>query len=106
MATPAQVSALRSLIDDTVEPYTFDNTMLSAQIDENASDVKRTAGAVWAIKASRLAGLVDVTEGSSSRRLGSLYKQALEMATFYGGEPASTQTKVARSGTRPITRVL
>lgn len=106
MATPAQVSALRPLIDDTVEPYAFDNTMLSAQIDENAGDIRRTAGAVWAIKASRLAGLVDVSEGSSSRRLGSLYKQALEMATFYGADPASTQARTARSGTRPITRVL
>lgn len=105
MATPAEVAALRPLINDTAEPYEFDSPVLSAQLDAAGGDQRKAAGAVWGIKASKLAGLVDVSEGSSSRKLGSLYKQALEMSTFYAGAPAGTST-TQRSRTRPIVRAM
>ena len=104
MATAAQISELRSLINDLTDPYTFDAAALSSYIDATDGDVRLAASTVWTIKASRLANLVDVTEGTSSRRLGSLYKQALEMATYYGGGSAAGGSPAARSGTRAITR--
>lgn len=103
MATPAEVASLRALIDDTGDPPEFTSVDLGAYIDEAGGDIRQAAGAVWGVKASRLAGLVDVQEGASSRKLGQLYKQALEMATFYGAKPASAST-TGRSGTRPIVR--
>lgn len=105
MATPELVAQLRSLVDDTATPYEFQNHELSAQLDVAQQDVRKAAGQVWTIKASRLAGLVDVTEGASSRKLGSLYKQALEMASHFGASPAATDTgRTGRSGTRAIVR--
>lgn len=101
MATTEEINELRDLINDQAVPYQFTPTQLALYID-NAGNVRAAAGWVWTIKASKLAGLVDITEGSSSRRLGSLYKQALEMATFYGGDPSAP--RVGKSGTRPIVR--
>lgn len=105
MATTDQISSLRTLVNDEAAPQTFTAPQLSAYIDAAGGDVRLAAGSVWAVKASKLAGLVDVTEGTSSRKLGSLYKQALEMATYYGGSTAAAEvTTTRRSGTRAITR--
>lgn len=104
MATPEQITELRELVNDNASPYVFGAPQLSAAIDAALGDVRKAAGQVWSIRASRYAMLVDTTEGSSSRKLGNLYKQALEMATFYGGAEASSSTPTARSGTRAIVR--
>lgn len=106
MATPAQVAELRSLVDDTTQPFTFENTVLSAYIDSAAGDVRKAAGQVWSIRASQYAGLVDITEGASSRKNSQLYGQALQMAKYYGTEEAASPStpSVGRSGTRAIVR--
>lgn len=101
MATTEEINELRDLINDQAVPYQFTAPQLGVYID-TAGSVRAAAGSVWMIKASKLAGLVDVTEGSSSRKLSQLYKQALEMAAFYGGDP--TTTRAGKSGTRPIVR--
>lgn len=101
MATTDEINELRDLVNDQTLPYTFTAPQLSAYID-SAGSVRAAAGAVWNVKASKLAGLVDVTEGSSSRKLSQLYKQALEMASFFGASDPTV--KPAKSGTRPITR--
>lgn len=101
MATTLEILTLRQLIGDETEPLQFTDADLSAHIDANGS-VGAAAGVVWSIKAARLADLVDVTEGSSSRKLSQLQKQALDMAAHYGSD-ASTAT-AGRSGTRPISR--
>lgn len=106
MATTPQITELRSLINDTSDPYTFPAPELGGYIDAVNGDLRLAASTVWSIKAARLAGLVDVTEGSSSRKLGSLYKQALEMATYYGGDGIPDERQTARAGTRPIVRLV
>lgn len=102
MASPLEIEQLRLLINDTVEPYEFSNDQLNAQLDAAAGDQRKAASAVWGIKAATLAGLVDVTEGSSSRKLGALHKQAIEMSIFYGGDPATSSRGSSR--TRAIVR--
>ena len=102
MATALQITDLRRLISDETEPYTFDDPSLSAFIDSAAGNLNSAAGVVWGVKAARLAGLVDVTEGSSSRKLSQMSDHALKMAAFYGGETATSAG--GRSGTRPIVR--
>lgn len=104
MASPTLITQLRVLINDDTQPYEYTAPTLSETIDAAGGDVRKAAGQVWATKASRLAGLVDVTEGSSSRKLSQLYKQALDMATFYGADSATATTAGARSGTRAIVR--
>lgn len=104
MATPEQIAELRDLVNDTEAPYTFSAQALSGYIDA-AESVHSAAGVVWTIKATKYAGLVDVTEGSSSRKMSQLHKQALEMATYFGAAPATAATpRSSRSGTRRIIR--
>src|SRR5690349_13079809 len=104
MATPAQITELRSLINDTADPFEFDAPTLTVYIDTAGGDVRAAAGVVWQVKASKLAGLVDVTEGSSSRKMSQLYKQALEMAAFYSGGETTITGSTRSSGTRAIVR--
>ena len=101
MATTDEINMLRDLVNDNAAPQTFTAAQLSGYIDAEG-DVRKAAGVVWGIKASRLAGLVDVTEGSSSRKMSQLYKQALEMSAHFGGEDSVATT--GRSGTRRIVR--
>lgn len=107
MATTEQIAELRSLINDTTEPYEYDAPLLSSKIDQAGGDVRKAAGTVWAQRASAYAGLVDVTEGSSSRKNSQLYKQALDMAKYYGEDPAATPetpTTAGRTRTHQIVR--
>lgn len=105
MATPAQVLELRPLINDAGEEPEFDDIALIDYLDAANGDVRLAASVVWGVKASRLAGLVDVTEGSSSRKMSQLYKQALEMSTHFGGVEAATgTTSTQRTRTRAIVR--
>lgn len=103
MATSEQIAQLRVMINDTATPQDYDAPSLSAAIDRAAGDLNKAAGAVWAQKAAKFAGLVDVTEGSSSRKLSQLQAQAIVMANFYGADTSSDGTPT-RSRTRPITR--
>lgn len=79
MATAAEIAALRLLIaePDDAEPY--DDATLAARLD-GASNEYALASDIWTEKAASAAGLVDITEGGSSRKMGDLYEQALGMA--------------------------
>lgn len=102
MATAEQITELRELINDTVAPFQFTAPQLGTFIDTNES-LRAAASLVWTVKASKLVGLVDVSEGSSSRKLSQLYQQALAMSTFYSDAP-STASRAGKSGTRAIVR--
>lgn len=108
MALPHQITALRSLVDDlSGEDQMFSDEDLSAQLDVANGDTRLAASTVWSLKAARYSNLVDVTEGSSSRKLGSLYKNALEMSKHFADDsttPGSPSTPVGVSRTRAITR--
>jgi hypothetical protein len=80
VATAAQIAALRLLIaqPDNVEPYT--DAVLGALIDAESNQYT-IAYQIWTQKAASVAGLVDISEGGSSRKMGDLYEQSLSMAS-------------------------
>lgn len=106
MATTEEIAQLRSFIDDTATPQEYDAGALSGYITAADGDVRKAASLVWTTRASRYAGLVDVTEGSSSRKNSQLYKQALDMAKVYGAEDVTTTepTPSGRTRTHQIVR--
>lgn len=98
MATVDQVARLRLLTDlpDDVTPYT--DEYLSGLIDAYGMDA--AASLLWKEKAAKYAGMVDMTESGSSRKLSQLREAALEMANGFEPEP-----KTSGSFTWPIERV-
>jgi hypothetical protein len=79
MATAEEIAALRLLIaePDDAAPYT--DIALGAALDVAANEYV-VAFEVWTQKAAGTAGLVDISEGGSSRKMGDLYEQYLSMA--------------------------
>lgn len=103
MATEEQVEQLRRMTDvaDDDETYTYE--VLATYIDNLGEDMAAAAGAVWAEKAASYAGLVDVTESGSSRRLSQLHTQALTMAKRF--QPDDTPEQGTMSFTTGMERV-
>jgi hypothetical protein len=102
MATAADIAELRRLINEpTSETYT--DIVLSARIDTSDS-LRGLAATIWREKAATFAGLVDVKEGSSDRKLSQLYKQALEMATNFESGADVVAAGRAPARTRQIER--
>jgi hypothetical protein len=83
MATTEQITELRRLINepDNAEPWT--DAALGLRIDAVTS-LTELAATIWSEKAAQYAGLVDVKEGSSDRKLSQLHRQALDMAASFG----------------------
>jgi hypothetical protein len=81
MATEEEIASLRRrTAEPTDEHYTDD--ALETLIDTYGFN--DAVGEVWAEKAARFSALVDVTEGSSSRRMSQMHAHALKMAGQYG----------------------
>jgi hypothetical protein len=79
MATQEEIDQLVLLVG---------NEMLSEQqfgqiIDFVNGDMDLAAAQVWEVRAGRYHGLVNISESGSSRNMGDMYKNALEMAKFY-----------------------
>jgi hypothetical protein len=103
MASAEQIAELRRLINEfeTTEPWT--DAALGARIDAT-DDITALAATIWREKAATYAGLVDMKEGNSDRKLSQLYKQALDMsAALGGGDGAAGGRRPAM--TRPIERM-
>lgn len=83
MATPEEISALRPMIGDESEPYKRTDEVLSAMIDEDGSNLNRTASRIHGFEAVRLSRLVNTSESGSSRAMGDLYKNALALSKYY-----------------------
>lgn len=98
MATTEQLAELRRLVDEpTQDPYT--DAVLSLRIDA-AGSIQGLAATIWREKAASFAGLVDVREGNSDRKLSQLHKQAIAMAESFeagvlavGGDRRPTTTR-------------
>jgi hypothetical protein len=86
VATTEEVAELRRMIAEPSET-TYTDLALSALID--ASNLYQAAVSIWSQKASAYAGLVDITESGSSRKLSDLQKNALAMASFYKAQIAA-----------------
>lgn len=91
MATREQVAQLRLLTDYTaVDPY--DDAQLAAMID--ASSVDSVAARLWEEKASKAATMVNISESGSSRSMGDIHKNALNMAAYFKKKVQDAETPV------------
>lgn len=86
MASAGDVARLRRLTNEPTDTV-YTNIVLGGYIDSSLT-VELAAAEVWREKAARYAGLVDTTEGSSSRKMSQLRDAALKMAELYGGTDA------------------
>jgi len=109
MATPSEVQALRLLIAEDDEA-TYSDINLAARLDASSGSADSVAYQIWTEKAAATAGLVDISEGGSSRKMGDLYEQAIAMAKVFAERAAaeslpplagSGRTIRARQLTRP-----
>lgn len=78
MATAQQIAALRLLIAEPEDVAPYDDATLNTRLA--TSTEYALAYQIWTEKAASFAGLVDMSEGGSSRKMGDLYEQALSMA--------------------------
>lgn len=107
MATPQDIALLREYV---AEPTTalYSDEALSTLLDTPLS-VNGAAARIWREKAGTASGLVDVTEGNSTRKLSQLKGAFVTMADFYAaaaaneGGSAVAPTRFSRS--RLIDRV-
>lgn len=102
MATTAQLATLKLMIGD----ITLTDEQLNSIIDSE-STIQGAAAQVWQIAAGQYADLVNISEAGSSRSLGQLHQNALDMAKYYRGldSPAEQIPGVDPvSTTRAITR--
>lgn len=105
MATPDEIAAFRLVIGEPgSEVYT--DQLLSDRLDV-AESTNALAAEVWREKAARYASLVDMQEGTSSRKLSQMYDQASKMAAVYSEASGDSGGSSGghRTTTRPIERV-
>lgn len=104
MASPEQIQELRIAINEMDNEPPFSDLELSATIDTKGS-VRSAAQAYWKNKAASVAHLVNISEGGSSRSMGSLHQNYLKMAEQYTDPAETAETGgPSRSRTRPIRR--
>lgn len=103
MATTDEIASLREKIDqpENVAPWTDER--LAALID--GVGLRAAAADIWETKAAKVAKLMDVSEGGSSRAMSKIYKQYLEFADRFKAEEETPASRVRSSRTRAITRV-
>lgn len=65
----------------------FTDDQIDDLLAQNNNLINRTTAAVWRAKAAIFAGLVDVQEGNSSRKMSQAYEAALAQAKYWAGLP-------------------
>lgn len=97
MATGSDIASLRRLINEPEDVAPYTDLELTARIDA-AGGLDVVAYEIWGEKAAAYADLVDVSEGGSSRKMGDLHEQALNMVSFFGSRvpDAGRSTRGAR----------
>lgn len=103
MATEQERARLRVMVDEPTST-TYDDAALDAFILDAGGSLNIAAASIWNEKAAKYASLVDVKEGSSSRSMGDLYRQALDMASGFQKAADDTKARTKRAGTRAIER--
>lgn len=101
MASNEDVARLRRLTNEPTTT-TYDNITLSSYIDTNG--IIKAAAEVWREKEAKYANLVDVTEGSSSRRLSQLRDGAAKLAAQY--DELALLAVVPSAADRPRSRAI
>lgn len=82
MATASELAELRDYINEADDTGGWDDAKLIVYTAQYGS-VYATAAAIWGIKASRYAELVNTSESGSSRNLGDLFDRALKLQERY-----------------------
>ena len=100
MATSAEIARIRDMISEPDESNGWTDTRIGDLIEasrelDGTPDYPETAANAWGEKASYLAGLVDVAESGSSRRMSQAFDHALAMSKLYGAQVSSTATSEA-----------
>lgn len=103
MATATEIADLRILLNETADAEPFTDMRLSDTIDGVGGDLNSAAALCWHQKAAAYADLVNVKEGQSQRDLGSLYKQAIDMANSFEAKGSGALLS-GRPKTRAIIR--
>lgn len=89
MASAAEIARLRLLVAEP-DATTYTDEDLSTRLDGVQGNQNQAAASIWREKAAQAAGLVDTSEGGSSRKLGDLHEQALGMSAYFSDLDAST----------------
>jgi hypothetical protein len=95
----ATIDDLRRATDEPAGESEYNDDELEVILAAANGNFNAAAAAVWREKAAKAAGLVDLTEGASSRKLSDLSANALRMARMYQDQADSDQP----SGRRPTT---
>ena len=66
----------------------------------NSKNILRATIQGWESKVAHFSSLVDVTDGAASRKLGSLYENALAMLRYYQGKAGQGPESTSRTRTR------
>lgn len=85
------------------EPEEAESVFTDAQIDlmlRGSTSLNRAAVTGWESKVAHFSGLVDVSDGAASRKLGKLYDNALDMLKYYRGQANQGVESTARSRSR------
>lgn len=102
MATVEEIAAFRLLIAEPDET-TYTDADLSGILD-SALSVNNAAATIWTQKAAAASALVNVSESGSSRSLGDLQKNALNMAQQFRSAAEADQATSPGVRIRRITR--
>lgn len=107
MASDQEIARIREQIQDPAgDSCVFSDSVISDLVD--AIGAARAVPELWRRKAARVAHLVDITEGGSTRKMGSVHSQFLAVAKSFDdaadaaiNPPAPTE---GRTTTRRIVR--
>lgn len=77
--TPENITLVREYVAEPDAAGSWTDARISSII-EASTTLKEAAETIWRAKAASYAHLVDITEGGSSRKMSSLYTNALAMA--------------------------
>lgn len=97
MATGEELLTFRDYINESDDTNGWTEGKLTSYLTKY-STLYRAAAAVWSVKASGYAELVNVSESGSSRSLGDLFERAQRMASYYKGLADNEEIPVVPSG--------
>lgn len=104
-SSPEVIQQLRRMSGETGEDTGYSDEDLDAVIAIADGNLRAAAAQIWDEKAANLAGLVDVSESGSSRRLSQAHANALTMAKGYrDGDAAEELSSPARARIGTIRR--
>lgn len=99
MADATAIARLRLLINEPDATNGYTDQALGDRLDVGGGE-DLVAYQIWTEKAAKFAELVDISEGGSSRKMGDLHEQALNMATVFSqrvnGDAAPTRTRISK----------